>query len=61
MAAWREYLSGRTIGKTNRPRSLVIVVSALPCVRLVSVTVAPGRTPPWESCTVPDTDALVVC
>ena len=40
------YVSGRTIGKTKRPASSAVVFSALPCVWLVSVTVAPGRLPP---------------
>ena len=54
-------MSGLTIGKTKRPSSSEWAESALPCVRLVSVTVAPGSTPPWASLTVPDTEALVVC
>ena len=60
-AAWREYVSGRTMGKTKRPPSSVTAVSTLPCVPLVIVTVTPGRTPPCESWTDPETDALVVC
>ncbi len=54
-------MSGRTMAKTKRPALSVTAVSTLPCVRLVSVTVTPGRTPPCESWTVPETDALVVC
>jgi hypothetical protein len=49
------------IGNTKRPSASVVAVIVLPCVRLVMVTVTPGRTPPCESFTVPDTDALVVC
>src|SRR6266540_4246366 len=49
------------IGKVNRPSLSVVAVYALPCVRLVRVTVAPGSTPDWESLTDPDTEALVVC
>src|SRR5438552_2724896 len=49
------------MGKVNRPSLSVAAVYVLPCVRLVKVTVAPGSTPPWESLTDPDTEALVVC
>ena len=49
------------MGNTKRPPLSVTAVSTLPCVRLVIVTVTPGRTPPCESWTDPETDALVVC
>ena len=39
----------------------VVVVAVLPCVRLVRVTATPGNAPPWASCTMPETEALVVC
>ena len=51
--------AGRS-GTTKRPSASVVAVRTLPWVRLVSVTVAPGNTPPCESWTVPETDALVV-
>ncbi len=54
-------MSGRTTAKTKRPSASAVTVCALPWVRLVSVTLAPGSTPPWGSFTEPDTDALVVC
>ena len=49
------------MGNTKRPASSVTAVRTLPCVRLVSVTVDAGSTPPCESWTDPVTDALVVC
>src|SRR5688572_2765009 len=49
------------MGNTNRPPSSVTDVRTLPWVLLVIVTVTPGSTAPDESCTVPETDALVVC
>ncbi len=45
----------------KRPSLSVVAVIVPPWVRLVSVTAAPGRTPPWESFTWPAMDALVVC
>ena len=49
------------MGNTKRPASSVTAVRTLPCVLLVSVTVAPGSIPACESWTDPVTDALVVC
>src|ERR1041384_6158588 len=49
------------MGNTNRPSLSVVAVYVLPCVRLVRVTVAPGSTPPCESLTDPEMEALVVC
>jgi hypothetical protein len=48
------------VGKTKRPSVSAVALRVLACVRLVSVTAAPGTTPPCESTTVPNTDALVV-
>ncbi len=57
----REYVSGRTMANVKRPAVSVVVLSALPCVRLFSVTAAPGRTAPCWSITEPVTEAVVVC
>jgi hypothetical protein len=55
------YESGRTIGRTNRPSSSVVVVVVAPWVRLVNATVAPASAPPCVSTTEPKIDALAVC
>src|SRR5687768_16921424 len=48
------------MAKTKRPSGSAWAVIMFPWVRLVRVTVAPDSAPPWESCTAPDMDALVV-
>src|SRR5262245_17009050 len=56
------YVSAVTFGTTKSPSVLVTTGGDLvPRVSLMSVTVAPGITPPWPSLTVPATVAVIVC
>src|SRR6185369_17600957 len=47
------------MGKTKSPSAVDTALKVVPRVLLVSVTVAPGITAPWESRITPATDALV--
>ena len=56
MVTWMVYLSGGTLTTVKLPVSLVKTSgSFVPRVSLVSVTAAPGMTPPCGSLTVPVT------
>src|SRR5215510_11118577 len=55
-------MSAVTLGTTKSPSAFVTTGGDLvPRVSLMSVTVAPGITPPWPSLTVPATVAVIVC
>jgi len=51
-----------TFGKTYVPVSFVVAgASLVPLASSISVTVAPGTTPPWASFTVPVMFPVVIC
>jgi hypothetical protein len=51
-----------TFGTTKSPVALVTTGAiCVPCASLISVTVAPGTTPPCVSLTVPDTVPVTPC
>ena len=51
-----------TLAKTKSPFSLVTTgVDRVPRASLISVTVAPGTTPPCASLTVPSTVPVLTC
>ena len=56
------YRSGGTLTNEKSPLALVNTSeSCVPRVSLMSVTGAPGMTPPWGSLTVPATEPVVIC
>ena len=55
------YWPGSTTGKTNSPFASVTTSRVKPVFTFVRVTVAPGRTAPLVSATVPRTSPTVFC
>ena len=62
ISTWIVYVSAAMFGRTKSPRVFVTTgASFVPRASLISVTVAPGTTPPCSSFTVPDIVPVIPC